>query len=69
MKIIDINGKEREALSVKRMINQIPDAINGGIATTRILVEVVIIGRTGRAWKEWYPIDKFKELNPNIKVK
>ena len=69
MEIIDINGKKRNVLSVKRITQQIPDAVNGGIATTREYVEVKIIGRTGRKWKEWYPLDRFKELNPDVVVK
>jgi len=69
MKIIDINGKEREVLSVKRMTQQITDAVNGGVATTKEYVEVVIKGKTGRVWKEWYPIEDFKRYNPKVEVK
>jgi hypothetical protein len=68
MKIIDINGKEREVLSVKIITQQIQDAVNGGIATTKEYVEVVIKGKTGRVWKEWYPVEDFKRLNPTVKV-
>lgn len=68
MKIIDINGKERNVKSVKRMTHQIPDAVNGGIATTQVFVEVVIIGRTGREWTEWYPFGKFAVMNPDLVV-
>lgn len=66
MKIIDINGREREVISIKVVTEQIPDAINGGIAATKKFVEVVIKGRTGRTWKEWYPLEEFKEKNPGI---
>lgn len=56
-------------MAIKRMTQQMPDAVNGGIATTKEYVEVVILGKTGRTWKEWYPLEKFKEMNPNVKVK
>jgi len=68
MKIIDINGKEREIASIKRITQQIPDAINGGIAATKEYIEVVIIGKT-RTWIEWYPLEDFEKSNPSIKVK
>ena len=69
MKIVDINGKERRIVSIKRMTQQIPDTVNGGIAATKEYVEVEILGKTGRIWKEWYPLEKFKEMNPDVKVK
>ena len=68
MKIIDINNKEREALSIKRVTHQIPDAIKGGIATTKEYVEAVIIGKTGRTWTEWYPFEKFAIMNPDLVI-
>lgn len=69
MKIIDINNKEREALSIKRVTHQIPDAVKGGIATTKEYVEVIIIGKTGRKWTEWYPFEKFAVMNPKLVMK
>ena len=68
MKVIDINGEEREVLSIKRMVQQIPDAVNGGIATTKEYIEVVIIGKTGRTWTEWYPFEQFVVLNPDLVI-
>ena len=68
MEIIDINGKKRNVSSVKRMTQQIPDAVNGGIATTREYVEVVIVGKTKRTWTEWYPFEQFVVLNPNMVI-
>lgn len=56
-------------MSIKRMTQQIPDVVNGGIATTKEYVEVVIIGKTGRTWKEWYPLEKFVVMNPNLVIK
>jgi len=67
MKIIDINGKEREIASIKRITQQIPDAINGGIAATKEYIEVVIIGKT-RTWIEFYPLEDFERLNPNVVI-
>jgi hypothetical protein len=68
MKIIDINGKTREAISVKVISWQIPDSVHGGIATTRKYAEVVIQGRTGRVWKEWYPLEDFIKNNPGVRI-
>ena len=67
MEIIDINGKRREVLSIKKVTQQIPDAVNGGIAATQVYVEVVIKGKT-RTWKEWYPLEKFLAANPNVVI-
>ena len=67
MKIRDINGKAREALPVKRISHQIPDAVSGGIATVAEYAEVIIQGRRG-VWTEWYPLGEFKAANPNVKV-
>ena len=68
MDIIDINGKKRKVQSIKRMTQQIPDAVKGGIAATRIYIEVVIQGKTGRVWKEFYPLEDFERLNPNVVI-
>jgi len=69
MKVIDVNGKERDVASIKRMSQQIPDVVNGGIAAAKEYVEVEIIGRTGRRWKEWYPLEDFRKQNPDVVVK
>jgi len=53
---------------VERIAQQIPDAVNGGIATTKEYIEVIIIGRTGRTWKEWYPFEQFVVMNPNLVI-
>ena len=68
MKIIDINGKERNVQSIKRITQQISDAVKGGIATTREYIEVVIVGKSGRVWKEWYPFERFVVLNPDMVI-
>jgi len=68
LEVIDINGRKRNVQSIKRITQQIPDAINGGIAATKEYIEVVIIGKT-RTWIEWYPLEDFEKSNPSIKVK
>ena len=68
MEIVDINGKKRNALSAKKVVYQIPDAVNGGIAVTKLYVEVIIVGQTGRTWKEWYDLQVFKEYNPKVNI-
>ena len=65
MKIIDLDGKEREALSMKRISHQVVDAVNKGQFIQTELVEVVIKGKT-RQWVDWYPIDEFIKLNPTL---
>jgi len=65
MKIVDINGKKREVLSIKKVTLQIPDRVNGGIATTKDYVEVVIQGKN-RTWTEWYPLEDFQSMNPDL---
>ena len=67
MEVIDINGRKRNVQSIKRITQQIPDAINGGIATTKEYIEVVIIGKT-RKWIEWYPFEQFIVLNPDLVI-
>ena len=67
MKIIDVNGREREAVSVKRVSHEIPDALHGGIAATAEYVEAEIQGRM-RIWTEWYPLEEFRTANPKVQI-
>lgn len=71
MKIIDCNGKERTAKSVKVIAheyrNAISDSDNEVLGETDY-AEVVIIGKTKREWTEWYPLNEFKENNPDIEI-
>jgi len=67
MKITDINGKERDITSIKKVTQQIPDSVNGGVAAVKEYVEVMIIGKT-RTWKEWYPIEEFRDMNPKVVI-
>lgn len=66
MIIIDENGKERDAVSVKKIQHNIVDAVNGG-SIEEGFVEALIKGRRGE-WIEWYHLPKFRELNPYIKL-
>ncbi len=67
MKIIDVNGKERNIASIKRIIHKVPDRITGDLIDVEF-VEVEIIGRYRKNWTEWYPLDRFIELNPTINI-
>lgn len=31
-------------------------------------VEVEVVGKRGREWKEWYRLEDFEKLNPSIEV-
>lgn len=67
-KIIDINGKERTVKSIKKIVHQVQDVVTGNMIDENF-VEVVIIGQHRKGtWKEWYPLNKFIELNPNIRT-
>ena len=73
MKIIDVNGKEKEAESIKIIDHEVPivgpNTKEGEMKTVKY-VEVSIRGKhRDSTWKEWYPLKNFKEMNPNIKVK
>ena len=65
--IIDINGKPRDVLYVHKITMQIPDRVNGGIVVTKNYAEVIIIGHF-RSWKEWYPLEQFLDMNPDVVV-
>lgn len=55
MKIIDINGRERECEDIRYMER---DAQKWVRAT-------FFRQRTGQTWHEWYPVDDFKSRNPD----
>ena len=63
MKIIDLNGKERNIDSIKKIKHEVYDAINDEYIEVDY-VEVEIIGKYRDNWKEWYPLDEFKDMNP-----
>ena len=63
MKIKDINGKERDAASVKQVFQKSIDT--NGNEVYEPFAEVGIIG-TRSHWIEWYPWEKFITDNPDI---
>ena len=67
IEIIDTNGKKRNALSLKKIIHQVVNQISGSVENVDY-IEAVIVGKTGREWKEWYQPDKFFDVNPNVEV-
>ena len=73
MKIIDMNGKEREIIdnSMKIIDHEIPvigPNAKEGEMTIAKYVQVLIKPHfdTRIPWLEWYPLDKFKEMNPGV---
>lgn len=38
------------------------------VETTEKYIEAEIIGKTGRIWKEWYPLKDFEKLNPEVVI-
>lgn len=64
MIIVDLNGKKREVLSAELVSHKSQDVVNGGVAEVKHFVKVVIVGRSGRIWEEWYPLDEFQKMNP-----
>jgi len=67
MKVIGINGEEREVLSIKRIIHKVPDVLHKGKFINIKYIEVVIKGKS-RTWKEWYPLENFRKMNPNVVI-
>jgi len=68
IRIIDVNGKPKLAKYVRVINHPIRDAVTNTYFTER-WVEALIVGRNrNMEWKEYYPLDKFKELNPHIKL-
>jgi len=65
MKITDINGKEREVEYCKEIAHEVVD--KDGNPVNEQYIEVVIIGHSGRRWKEWYSLKEFLKFNPDYK--
>jgi hypothetical protein len=65
MRIVDINGKEREVSSIKKIVHKVPD--KDGNMLDSDYVEVVIVGRT-RTWTEWWPLKDFQRYNPTVVI-
>lgn len=68
MEILDENGKKREIVegTLKTVTTQMKNEITGDVETKEF-VEFVIHGRT-REWKDWCPLDVFRERNPGVRV-
>lgn len=69
-KIIDCNGKERNAKSVKVIQHEFRNALTDSdneVLGELEYAEVVIIGKS-REWTEWYPLDEFREKNPDLEI-
>jgi len=75
MIIVDINGKEREIIesSLKVIEHEVPalgpNAEKGEMIKKKfvqVLIKPHFESRT--PWLEWYPLDKFKKLNPGVKL-
>ena len=68
MRIVDQNGKEKEAISLRMITHEVRDAINKGVVPAKY-VEAVIKGRNRPGtWTEFYPLVEFQINNPTIKV-
>lgn len=63
MKVIDLNGVEREVESVYKIYHDAIDAVSGE-PIQEPFVEVTIKGKQS-TWVEWWPLADFKEKNPN----
>ena len=72
MKILDINGMVREIKSITTIDHERTSAIVGDDNEEVIdivkYVQVTVVGKTGREWIDWYPLDEFKKMNPDIEV-
>ncbi len=75
MKIIDINGKERTIFddSLKVIEHEVPAIgpnAKPGETIKKKFVQVLIKPHfeSRTPWLEWYPLEKFKEMNPNTKL-
>jgi len=66
MKIKDLTGKEREISSIKKISHKIHDAING-VDFEEDFVEVMIKGNNYN-WPNWYPLEEFIKMNPEVKI-
>ena len=65
MKVIDINGKEREVKYTKKIHHNVVDATSA-VTVEEVFVEVLILGHNN-TWLEWWPFDEFKRFNPDKK--
>lgn len=71
IKIIDINGNKREVKSITKVEHARYSSLDGedyDEVDSVPYVEVIIIGKSGREWVEWYSLEEFKKKNPKVKL-
>ena len=66
MKLIDLNGKEREVESAHVILHDVADAVSGGVVSEEY-VEVVIVGKQS-TWTEWWSLAEFQDNNPEVEL-
>ncbi|RLG97650.1 hypothetical protein DRO19_05505 [Candidatus Bathyarchaeota archaeon] len=66
IEIVDENGSKKLAKSLRVVEHKIYDQINDQYITEKY-VEAHIIGKQFE-WVEYYPLDKFRKLNPGVKI-
>ena len=66
MIITDLKGKKRNIKNAKKIYNKEMDVVSNEIINVPY-AEVIIIGNTSE-WKQWYPLEEFKKLNPGVKI-
>ena len=66
MRLIDLNGKEREVESATIILHDAVDSQSGeGISEE--FVEVVIVGKQS-TWTEWWSYAEFQDNNPDVEL-
>lgn len=63
-KVMDLNDKERNVRTIKKIEHMVPDLVGGG-EVTEPYVEVMIVGKN-REWVEWWPLKEFEKSNPKF---
>lgn len=66
LKIIDVNGKERNASTLKKVVYKVHDAVHKNELIDKTYIEAQIIGKNGRTWITWFPFEEFVVANPNL---
>lgn len=63
MKVNDINGRKKEIESIKKIKHASIDT--RGNPVEEDYLEVVVVRKSGRRTKEWWPLSKFVQHNPD----
>ena len=66
MIITDLKGKKRNIKNAKKIYNKEMDVVSNEIINVPY-AEVTVIGKSGE-WKQWYPLEEFKKINPDVKI-